>query len=472
MSEVSTEERLTVGVRTLRGDPKRAVWKLSLPMVVANVVQALYNLVDGVWVAGLGSDALAALGLFFPFFMIVLSLAGGIAIGGSSALSRRIGARDKPGADSAASQSLAIGLGLALVLTAVSFPLLPHIFRAIGAKGSALELTLKYGRVLIGGTVLLVFSNIAGGILRGEGDAGRAMRAMVLGSLLNVGLDPVFIYGFGWGVAGAAWATLLSIAVSGGLMAWWILIRPSTYVEARLRRFRFDPGITAEILRVGLPASFAQLSMALAMFGMNAIVVKAGGTDGVAVFVAAWRIVTFGLVPLFGIAAGVTAVTAAAYGARDPGRLRAGYSYGIRLGLLMEAAVLLCILLFAPRLAYLFTYSKQSAHLAPDVTRAMRTLAWFLPTVPLGMVTSSMFQGVGKGMNSMAVTILRTLVFQVVFGYLFGLTLGLGIRGVWWGIVCGNVLAALISAGWGIDTIRRLEQRFSQLAEAEGVAGS
>ncbi|MDZ7374089.1 MAG: MATE family efflux transporter [candidate division KSB1 bacterium] len=467
------EENLTSGVRTLRGDPRKAIVKLSAPMVVANVVQAVYNLADGIWVAGLGADALAGVGLFFPFFMIMLSLAAGMAIGGSAAVSRRIGARDKAGSDSAAVHTLAIGLGIAVTLTLVCYPLLSHIFRGTGVRGPVLELTLQYGRILVAGSVLLVFSNLANGILRGEGDSQRAMLAMVLGSLLNIGLDPLFIYTLGMGIAGAAWATLLSIGLSAVLMGYWIFVRRSTYVRIRVRAFRYDGRIAAEILRVGVPASFAQLSMAAAMFVLNAIVVRAGGTDGVAIFTSAWRIIMFGLVPLFGIATGVTAVTGAAYGARDVEKLRTGYFYGIEVGLAIEGAVFVSILLLAPRLAYLFTYAEKSSHLARDLSHAMRILACFLPTVPLGMLTGSMFQGIGKGENSLAVTVLRTLVLQIAFGYLLGLSFALGLEGVWWGIVSGNVLAALVSFLWGRYTVRRLEKRLVSAtvsSEAEVVA--
>lgn len=455
------DEPLTRGVSTLRGDPKKAILKLSGPMVVAMLVQAFYNLADGIWVAGLGSDALAAIGLFFPFFMIMLSLANGIGIGGSAAVSRRIGARDKRMADAASDHTLVIGLGLAALLTGISFPFLKRLFASMGAHGQVLELTLDYGRVLIAGSVLLIFGNIANGILRGEGDTKRPMIAMVLGSVLNIALDPVLIYGLGLGVAGAAWATLISIAVSSFLMAWWLLIRRDTYVSISLRGFRYNGQITFEILRVGLPASVAQFSMALAMFVLNAIVVRAGGTDGIAVFTSAWRIVLFGLVPLFGISMGVTAVTGAAYGARDAAKLRTGYLFGIKVGLVIEAAICVAILAFAPHLAYLFSYSKGAAHISRELVPAMRILACFLPTVPLGMLTSAMFQGIGKGENALAVTFLRTLVFQVILSYVLGLHTGLGIRGVWLGIVTGNVSAALIGFAWANGTIRALERRFS-----------
>ncbi len=452
-------EEFTKGVETLLGDPKKALLKLSGPIIVAMIVQSFYNIVDGIWVAGLGSDGLAAIGLFFPLFMIIISLAVGIGVGGSSAISRKIGAKNKEMADSAAIHTLAIGIITGILLTGLTFPFLKDIFTLIGAKGKVVELVVSYARVLVGGSVILVFTNIASGILRGEGDTKRAMYAMILGSGLNIILDPIFIYKLKMGVVGAAWATLVSICVTSALMIFWLFIRQNTYVDIGFAPFKFNRNIVKEILRVGIPSSFAQLSMALAMFGLNVIIVKAGGTDGIAVFTSAWRIMMLGIVPLLGIATGVTAVTGAAYGAHDIKKLKTGYLFGIKIGFGIELGVVALIMLLAPQLSYLFTYSKGAVHISGDLIKAFHRLVWFLPTVPLGMLTSAMFQGIGRGEKALAVTILRTIIMQIFFSYLFGILLKSGIIGVWWGIVLGNVTASLISFAWGKLTIEGLKCR-------------
>lgn len=427
--------------------------------MIGMATQSLYNIVDGVWVAGMGSDALAAIGLFFPLFFVILSLAAGIGIGGSSTISRKIGARDKPQADKAASITLHLGLVVSVVLTFAFLPFLHRIFYSMGARGEVERMVVSYSRVLLGGSVLLVFSNIASGILRGEGDMRRAMYAMIIGSGLNMVLDPIFIYSLKLGVLGAAWATVISIFVSSVFLFHWLFLKKDTYIDIRVFPFKFDRNIAREILRVGLPSSFAQLSMSIAVFILNGIIVKVDGTDGVAVFTSAWRILMVGIVPLIGIAIGVTAVTGAAFGARDIDKLKAGYIYGVKFGFLVELIVLAMIMIFARQISFIFTYSKGAAHIAGDMVDAFRTLAIFLPMVPLGMLTSSMFQGIGRGENSLAVTILRTVIMQVLLSYIFGISLGFGIEGVWWGIVLGNVAASLITFAWGNYTIAHL--RFS-----------
>lgn len=453
---------LTRGVETLLGDSRKAVLKLSGPMIIGMLVQSLYNIVDGIWVSGLGTDALAAIGLFFPVFMVIISLAAGIGVGGSSAISRKIGSRNKKMADSAAVHTLVIGIVIGILLSGFMLLFLKEIFTLIGAKGKVIQLVVSYARVILGGAVLLVFTNIASGILRGEGDTKRAMYAMVLGSGLNIILDPIFIYKLKMGIVGAAWATLASVCVTSVLMIFWLFIKRDTYINIKVTPFKFNSNIVKEILRVGIPSSFAQLSMSLAMFVLNLIVVKAGGTDGIAVFTSAWRIVMIGTVPLLGVATGVTAVTGAAYGARDIAKLETGYLYAIKLGFTIELGIVALIMILAPQLSYLFTYSKGTARISGDLTEALRWLVWFLPSVPFGMLTSAMFQGIGRGENSLAVTILRTLIMQVFFSYLFGISLEFGIVGVWWGIVLGNVTAAAISFVWGRLTVEGLKRRLGQ----------
>ena len=450
-------EKITSGVKTLLGDPKKAILKLSGPMIIGMLVQSLYNIADGIWVAGLGPDALAAIGLFYPVFMGIIAFAIGVGVGGSSAISRKIGAKDKNMADSAAAHTLLIGFITGIVLTILLFPFLKEIFLSTGARGKVISMVLSYSRILVAGTVIIVFTNVGTGILRGEGDTKRAMYAMILGSGLNIILDPIFIYIFKMGVMGAAWATLISMCITAVLLFFWLFVKKDTYVNIRFSQFRFDKRITKEILRVGIPSSFAQLSMSISMFILNAVIVKVGGTNGIAVFTSAWRIILFGIIPLLGIAIGVTAVTGAAYGAKDVEKLNIGYLYGIKIGFLMEVTVAVLILVFAHPLAFLFTYSKNSAGISSSLVTAFRTLVWFLPTVPFGMLTSSMFQGISKGENSLAVTVFRTLIMQVFFAYFFGITLKFGLSGVWWGIVLGNVVASAVGFLWGKLTIKQLK---------------
>lgn len=127
-------EKTTKGVQLLRGDPKKAIVRLSIPMMIGMSVQTLYNLADGIWVSGLGPESLAAVGLFFPVFMGIIALAAGLGVGTSSAIARRIGARDKEGADNVAVHSLILSLALGVTITITMLPAMDSLFRSMGAK--------------------------------------------------------------------------------------------------------------------------------------------------------------------------------------------------------------------------------------------------------------------------------------------------------------------------------------------------
>lgn len=452
---------VTEGVATLLGDPKRAILKLSWPMVIAMTAQTTYNLADGIWVAGLGADALAAVGLFFPFIMFLIALSNGLGVGGSSAISRRIGRKDKAGADNTAVHTLVLGLSVGLACSLPFVPFLDGIFASMGATGDAGAMATRYSRILFSGAIFIFFASIGNNILRGEGDAKRAMYALVLSSVLNIVLDPIFIYVLDLGVAGAAWATLCSMATAASLIYYWIFVNRDTFVDITWRNFRPSRSLTKEILNVGIPSSVAMLSMSFSIFLLNLIIIRAGGTDGVAVFTTGWRVVSLGTMPLLGIATGVTAVTAAAYGARDGDKLDTAYMYAIKIGIVVEGAVAVAVFVFAPQITSLFTYAGDTHLLAGDITTFLRYTVLFYPTVPLGMLTSAMFRGVNRGVNALVATLIRTVMLQVGTAYLLGLTLGLGLEGVWMGIVGGNIIAAVaVTFPWGRLTVSRLRRCF------------
>ena len=448
----------TEGVKTLLGDPKKAVIKLSIPMIVAMSVQTVYNVVDAIWVSGVGTDASSAVGFFFPFFFMLMALATGIGIGGGSALSRRIGARDKEGVDSVATHTMVIMVLVAVVVTVPFFIFAEDIFSAMG-DGRVAETAAVYARILFGATIIIFFSNVANALLRGEGDATRAMYALMAGAGLNIVLDPIFIYTFRLGVAGAAWATVTSMAMSSAILAYWVFFKKDTYMSITLHNFQFHTETVKEILKVGLPAAVSQLSMSFSVLVLNIIVVRAGGTDGVAVFTTGWRVTTFAILPLIGIATAVIAVTGAAYGSGNYRKLDTAYMYAVKIGFIIEVVIAAATYVLAPYITLLFTFSEDTARIADDLVILLRIMCFYYPVVSFGMFSSSMFQGTGKGVNALIVTIFRTIVLAAPLAYTFALLVDMGLSGVWWGIVAGNITGAASAFVWAKVYIKNLTKR-------------
>ena len=446
-------------IAMITGEPKKAIRALSVPMIISMLLIMAYNLADSIWVAGLGPDALAALGFITPLFMIVIGLGNGLGAGATSLIARCIGAKNKKGADNAAIHSVILTIGLSMLLTALTLAFLPNILQVMGA-GQSTELATQYGQIVFGGLIFLIFSSVASGILRAEGDMKRPMYAMIATALLNIIIDPIFIYYFGWGVSGAAWATVISSTLASMLMVYWLLLKRDTYVSFSKSDFTPDWKVIKDILSVGLPASAESFVMSVLGIVLNAILVITGGTTAVAIYTAGWRVVMMAMIPPIGIGTASITVAGAAYGAKKFKNLSIALSYSAKLGVGIAVITGIFTYIFSSNIASIFSYSSQSAFMAPSIASFLQVMCLFFIIVPLGITASSIFQAMGKGMTSLILTIIREVVFISVFAYIFAFTLGLGSQGVWWGIVVGGALGCILAYLWAYKYVNGLRKNY------------
>lgn len=442
-------------VEMITGDPKRAIRTLSVPMILSMLLMMAYNLADSIWVAGLGPNALAALGFVSPLFMMVIGLGNGLGAGANSLISRCIGADNKRGSDNAAIHSLILAFAVSLLLTLLLLLVLPIILRIMGV-GPAFDLAMQYGEIVFGGLIFMILANVASGVLRAEGDVKRPMYAMMATAILNIVLDPIFIYYFGLGVAGAAWATVISSAISAAIIMYWLLLKKDTYVSLSRKDFTASWKVVKNILSVGIPASAEFFVMSLLGIFVNMMLVFTGGTEAVAVYTAGWRVVMIAMIPPIGIGTAAITVAGAAYGARRYNNVLTALNYSVKLAVAIATVLAVGIFIFASSIATIFSYSAQSSFLAPSIASFLQVMCLFLITVPLGISASSVFQGMGKGLTSLILTALRELIFILIFSYLLGMVLNFGVHGIWWGIVLGGAIGCLIGYLWALRYIRGL----------------
>ena len=459
----------TKGVKTLLGDPKKAVIRLAVPMIIAMSVQTIYNLVDAIWVSGFGKnfftsvnvtdigiDALAAVGFVMPFFMMIMSIAVGLGTGGGSAISRRIGAKDKEGADNVAIHSVIITLILAFVFSILLFLLANRLFQLIGAEETQV-MAISYGRIIFAGSIFIFFTNIAYAILRSEGDANRAMYVMMFGAGLNIILDPIFIFTFGLGVAGAAYATVISLAFTSFILVYWLFFRKDTFVSFKFRDFKFNKDIIKDLFRVGLPASVQQLSMSFTMIAIIIIInIAGGGEDGVAIYNTGWRVVMIAILPLLGMATAVVSVTGASFGAHNYEKLNTAFMYAVKTGLIIEIILGVAIFIIAPLISIVFTTRPEDIFIRNDLELFLKISCFFYPGAAFGIASSAMFQGTGKGTYALVATLLRTIVLTIVLALISTFVFNAGIIGIWWAIVVANLTGSIVSFTWGKMYIHKL----------------
>ncbi len=463
-SQGSVDKRVSM----ITGDPKRAIRTLSIPMIISMLLMMAYNLADSIWVAGLGPNSLAALGFVTPVFMIVIGLGNGLGAGANSLISRCIGAKNKKGSDNAAIHSIILTLVFSIVLTVSILIFLPNILMAMGA-GASLNLAVQYGQIVFGGLIFLIFSSVASGILRAEGDVKRPMYAMLATAVLNIILDPIFIYYFGWGVAGAAIATVISAIISSALILYWLLLKRDTYVSLSRKDFNASWNVIKDILLVGLPASAEFFIMSILGIVLNIMLVITGGTEAVAVYTAGWRVVMIAMIPAIGIGTAAITVAGAAYGSRKYGNISTALAYSAKLSIGVALVSSLIIYVFASDIASIFAYSPESAFMAPSIAAFLQVMCLFLIVVPLGITASSVFQGMGKGITSLILTIIREVLFISVFAYFMAFVLGIGEHGLWWGIVIGGAFGCSFAYIWAYRYIKALKRIYYKNASDAGI---
>ena len=196
-------------VDIMLGNPKKALISMSIPLIISLLISSLYNLIDAAWVSGLGADALAGVGFFTPIFMILVGFGNGLGAGAAFAISKYVGEENKQKADNASVHSIFIDILVSVIITIILWILLIPILNAMGV-GQTIGFATDYGHIIVLGSIFIILSNALYGIYRGEGDSTRPMYAMIASAILNMSLDPIFIYDLNLGVKGAAFATVIS----------------------------------------------------------------------------------------------------------------------------------------------------------------------------------------------------------------------------------------------------------------------
>lgn len=447
-------------VEIMRGAPEIAVRKLAIPIMISMLLTASYNIIDGIFVAGLGQAAIAGIGFVTPIFMILNGVSVGLGSGATSSISRFVGAKNHEGANQSAAHSLIIFLIASILLTIILLSIQEPLLRAYGASGQSLAEGIKYGTPLFLGLITFMFGNGGSGILRGEGDMKRAMYAMIVSVILNTVLDPIFIYTLGLGSAGASLATIVSSLGSAVVILYWILIKKDTYVQVTFRNFKFDSKIAKDILKVGIPASMDMFMMSIAVSLYLIFISTIGGEFGIAAFTSGQRLYLFAIMPLTAIGSAVAAVSGSAFGARNGDYLSRTHIYGAKFGVLFGTAVTIILVAFAPQLALLFAYTEETAILVPEITRFLQIACLCLPLTGAGMTSSFLYQGIGKGTISLAWTIIREVIFTVSSTYILGIVLGWGLVGIWTGLFLGRTLASILNFTYARHTIKKVRAEF------------
>ena len=397
----------------------RLLITMSLPMVISMLVQALYNVVDSIFVSWISEDALAAVGLAFPAQNLMISVAVGTGVGINALLSKSLGEKNFDTANRTAVQ----GVFLAF-LSWVAFAVLGGLFsRTFMELQTNVPTIADYGATYLSivsiASVGMMFQICFERLLQSTGKTIYTMLSQGLGAVANLILDPLLIFGIGpfpeMGIAGAALATVLG-QMFGAVLGLFCNLRLNPEINISFRGFRPEGLIIKKIYAVGVPSIIMSSIGSVMTFGMNKIL-GAFNSTAVAVFSAYFKLESFIFMPVFGLNNGIVPIIAYNYGARKPDRIKKAVDLGILYGLGIMAVGVALFWLIPDKLLGFFIASDYMLEIGVPALRLISLS--FLPAA-VGIVTSSVCQALGHGILSLTVSVLRQLVLILPVAWLLG----------------------------------------------------
>lgn len=442
--------------------------KLSVPSIIGMAIQALYNVVDSIYIGRLSKEALSALSLAFPIQMVLIAVAVGTGIGTSALISRLLGEKKEHEANNAAEHALIITLFYGVIFGIIGFFYSKELLRLFTDNGLLIELGSQYIRIIMIGSVAMFFPMISNNILRGEGNTFVPMLTMLIGAIINIVLDPFLIFGIGFfpalGVEGAAYATVFSRIISGTFIGYILLFSNRNQLTLNIRDFQFDPKVLGAIYQVGLPAMIMQLLASVMIGGVNKIVAEYSIT-AIAVVGIYFRLQSFVFMPVFGLNQGYIPIMGYNYGHGQSERMKETFKYGLLISFLFTSGGFLLFQIFPKPLISLFNNDPELIRIG---TTALRRISLAFPIIGPAILGSTTFQAIGKGMPSLILSILRQLVLllpiMLILGKLYGLS------ALWFAFPLSELVSGVLMVFWLTKALRhvfaRMEER--KVVEAKG----
>jgi putative MATE family efflux protein len=460
-------KRARGGRDTTSGPILGVLVRLAVPIVVTNVFQSLYQLIDTFWVGRLGADAVAAVSLSFPILFFMISLGGGMSVAGAVLVAQTFGARDQKAVDHAAGQTLMVVGVISLVLSLAGYLVSGPLVRFFGPEATVEVMATQYLEVSFLGLVAVFVYFVFQALLRGVGDVKTPMIVVASTVVLNFFLDPLFIMGWGpvpaFGVVGAAWATIFAQGLAG--LAGMLLLFSGRYgIHLRLREMAPDWDMVRRILQLGIPSSVEQSTRALGIAVMM-LLVTGFGTTVIASYGIGSRILSFVIIPAMGLSMATSTVVGQNVGARQDERAGTAARLGMGAGFVGLTAAGVFLWLLAEPITRAFVPGE------PEVieigTHFMHIMAPTFGFFGVQMVMSGALAGAGNTMASMVLSIMSFWLFRFPVAWVLAIPGGLEQDGIFWSFPISNVLAGTIAVGWFLRGrwIRRVVDREAALVE-------
>lgn len=442
-------------------NPRKALWSLAIPMLVGMSVQNIYQIVDMIFVGRLGPDAIAALAFNLPLLFFAIGIIFGLGSGVTAVIAQFIGMKSKQKADNAAEHSILLGLVLSAIFSITGWLYGKDLLIILGTPENILDEAFNYFIILVSGIVFMVLSVFFRSILSGEGDNKFPMYVLGAGTILNIILDPIFIFWLDMGVQGAAAATIISQALVCVVFLYAFLITKHPYITFSPRDFSFNSSILSSILKLGLPASFSMVIMSFGSAIFNRILVHYSA-DAVSAYQIGSRIDHVFFMPIISIVSSLVTLVGMFYGAKRMNLLKTTIHYGLQQVLLMSVGIGFVFYIFAESIFPIFTDSRAIIDYG---VQYLKIIVLAYPFIAIGMTSSRVMQGLGFGSPMLFLTLTRVILVSVPLALYFTFIAGVSVKYVWIAMLTSSMVAAALAYPW----MRLSLQKTKRLVELQSV---
>ncbi|AKB18279.1 MULTISPECIES: MATE family efflux transporter [unclassified Methanosarcina] len=445
-------------------DVKKLLFKLSLPGIIAMIVQAFYNVVDTFFVAkAYGAEesilAIGGLTIAFPIQMILIGIAVLLGTGSASVISRALGAKEIERARRALGNVYSAGLVTGVLIFVFSFSDFSPVLKAFGATEGIMPYAVEYIQVILAGAITCILGISIQNIVRAEGNARFSMNAMLLGAGLNIVLDPLLIFGLGMGVRGAAVATVFS----QGVCALWLLhyfLAGKSAIHFGFEMLKPDPGILKEITAIGAGPFVMDISQSVNMIFVNAALAIYGGDVAIAVYGLIFRLFSFVFMPLIGLSFGLQPIAGYNYGAGKPERVIKAVKIAALGAVSFGTIGFMVMFLFPQKLLSIFSSDPALLDLGKT---AMRIFVLGIPLVGINIIGATLFQALGRAKPSFILSVSRPILFFLPMVLLLPRLYDL--NGVWVAFPVADLMAVVLTL-YFLFREHRIFQQISGLENA------
>lgn len=424
------------------------IFSMALPAMVSMIINALYNIVDSIFVAQYSQSALAAVSLVFPLQTLVVAIGVGTGVGVNSLISRRLGEKRQLHADSAAEHGIALSIIGGIVFLVLGFGLSGVFVNAFGATEDVSVQAVQYSHIAVGLSIFVMISMMCEKVQQSTGNMIIPMLQGLTGAIVNIILDPLMIFGIGpfpeMGVTGAALATVIG-QIFGMLIGLWGVFKHQKVLKLNMRKFKWRLQTVKDIYRVGLPGIVMQSITSVMTAGMNGILIGFSQT-AVNVLAVYFKLQTFVFMPVFGLNQGALPVMGYNYGARNKKRLFGAYRIALGTAVAIMLLGFVLFQLFPEPMLMMFVDRTDAAAMQEMLDTgvpALKTISLSFVGAAFGIINSTVFQATARGLNSLIVSVCRQLVIILPAAWLLGRFVGL--NAIWYSFPIAEIASFLIS---------------------------